>query len=62
MSLAEVGFLGELVPEIMEKLFTQGIHAIAPNGILGDARGATAEMGKVLIDALAEDVIKSTNI
>jgi creatinine amidohydrolase len=51
---AEAGYAGELTPEVLERLFRDGIGAIAPNGILGDARGATAEVGRRCIDALAE--------
>jgi creatinine amidohydrolase len=51
-SAAELGYIGPLTPELLHKLFTQGIHAISPNGILGDARGLSPELGRRCIDAL----------
>ncbi len=56
MDLAEPGFANEIKGEVFEKLIREGLHVLAPNGILGDARGATPEMGTVLIDNLARHV------
>ncbi len=33
-----------------------GVAAVSDNGVLGDATGATAEEGRVLLDALVEDL------
>ena len=44
-SKAEAGYLGPLTPELMSRLFREGIGALAPNGILGDARGMRASLG-----------------
>jgi len=49
---AERGHVGPLTPDLAERLFAHGIHAISPNGILGDARGLSAEMGRRCIDEL----------
>jgi creatinine amidohydrolase len=54
--LAEAGFQGELTDEFIARLMREGMSAIAPNGILGDARGATAPLGRRLLEALAEQV------
>lgn len=57
--LAEAGFQGELTDEFVARLMREGMAAIAPNGILGDARGATAPLGRRLLEALAEQVADS---
>ncbi|MFB9963926.1 creatininase family protein [Sinosporangium siamense] len=59
MELAEPGFTGE-VP--LEKLVSDGLAAVTPNGVLGDPRGATAEIGEEclanVVDAL-EDMLRA---
>jgi creatinine amidohydrolase len=47
---AEPGHVGPLTPELIQRLFTQGMRAISPNGILGDARGLSAELGQRCIE------------
>jgi len=42
--------------EIQLVLQTQGVQAVSPNGILGDARNATAEHGDELLSELANDL------
>ena len=54
--LAEAGFQGELTDGFVARLMREGMGAIAPNGILGDARGATVPLGQRLLEALAEQV------
>lgn len=54
--LAEAGFQGELTDDFVARLMRDGIGAIASNGILGDARGATVPLGRRLLEALAEQV------
>ena len=49
---AEAGHPGPLTPELAQRLFTHGMRAIAPNGILGDARGLSAELGERCIAEL----------
>lgn len=51
MERAEPGFMGELEPE---RLFTEGMRSISPNGILGNPVGATADMGEAMLEGLAE--------
>ena len=58
LGLAEPGFANEIKGEVFDRLIKEGFHVVAPNGILGDARGAIAEMGKALVEALAEEITK----
>ncbi|SDH46855.1 creatinine amidohydrolase [Sinosporangium album] len=43
MELAEPGFMGD-VPR--DRLIEEGLAAVAPTGVLGDPRGATAALGR----------------
>jgi creatinine amidohydrolase len=54
---AEAGHPGPLTAELIERLFTQGMRAIAPNGILGDARGLSAELGQRCIEDLVAVIV-----
>ena len=56
MDLAEAGFANELKGEVFDKLIKEGFHVVAPNGILGDARGADKEMGKKLVEELGTEI------
>jgi creatinine amidohydrolase len=51
---AEEGYVGLFGQEQQEVVFTSGMTALTPNGILGDARGAEAEFGVAALDALAD--------
>ena len=57
MELAENGFLAELSDEVITRILREGFDSVTPNGILGDARGATAELGGQLIGALADELV-----
>jgi creatinine amidohydrolase len=39
---------------IVDKMMSEGIQAVSPNGVLGDQRPAKAEYGRFYIDKLAE--------
>ncbi len=54
--LAEAGFETGLRKEEFDRIISEGFDSVTPNGILGDARGATAEMGELLISALADRI------
>jgi len=56
--LAECGFLGETSEELLEQIFSEGLQAVSSNGILGDARGLSAEIGEKCI-AGGADVMAS---
>jgi creatinine amidohydrolase len=49
----EVGAMGRID---LDELLTKGLRRITPNGILGDPRGATAEIGEATVEALAETI------
>ena len=38
-----------------------GMRAVAPNGVLGDPRGATAEEGTPLLSAIAVDLTRAVD-
>lgn len=56
--LAECGRLTtpEEEPELIRRVLSEGFRSVTPNGILGDARGATAELGEKMIAALADRI------
>ena len=51
--------LGATAPvgELMPALRAGGVAAVSPNGVLGDARGATAEEGERLLASAVEDLL-----
>lgn len=49
----EQGYMGELEP-VFDRIMIEGMESVTPNGILGDAKLATAEHGKVYLDALTD--------
>ncbi len=53
MEHAEAGYVGPFDAAVSEIIFTQGMPALTHNGILGDARPATADHGKVYLGAMA---------
>jgi creatinine amidohydrolase len=52
-SEATVGYLGRLTPELLSTVFREGIGAVTPNGILGDARGMQETIGHRCISETA---------
>jgi creatinine amidohydrolase len=55
---AEPGRMGPLEPEVQRRLFEDGMKAVSPNGVLGDPTGMDAELGRRLVEALAERVVE----
>ena len=55
---AVAGYVGPLTPELLERLFTQGMRAVSANGVLGDARGLSAELGRRCIDELVAVLVE----
>jgi creatinine amidohydrolase len=57
--LAEEGYMGGFTEDLMERIFRDGFRSVTPNGILGDPRGMSAEIGERCIaraaDAIAAD-------
>lgn len=56
-SLAVEGYRPEMELDAFRRIIAEGFASVTPTGILGDARGATAELGRALIDALADLVL-----
>ncbi|MDH3734147.1 MAG: creatininase family protein [Gemmatimonadota bacterium] len=60
--LATAGVLPDPDPvasaALVERIIADGFASVTPNGILGDARGATAALGEALIDSLADVMAK----
>ena len=54
MDKAEAGFLGTVDKAMTDRLFKDGIVAMSPNGIIGDAKVATAKLGKIFFDGFLE--------
>jgi creatinine amidohydrolase len=55
---ATTGYTGRLTPDVLRRVFSDGIGAVSPNGILGDARGMTEEIGRRCIEATAELLVE----
>lgn len=54
---AEEGHMQTFDEALMDRIFTEGFRAVTPNGILGDARGATVEIGASCIRHAAEGIV-----
>jgi creatinine amidohydrolase len=51
---AAAGYEGPLTPDVLKRVFEEGIGAVTPNGILGDARGMSEAMGRRCIAETAD--------
>jgi creatinine amidohydrolase len=51
-------YLPERIVASQLESFVKGIHAQAPNGVLGDPGGANAEDGETLLSMAAEDLAR----
>jgi creatinine amidohydrolase len=56
---ADLGFTSELTQDLVERIMSEGMKSVTPNGILGDARGMSEEIGEKLI-AATSDMIADT--
>ncbi|HQX63080.1 MAG TPA: creatininase family protein [Thermomicrobiales bacterium] len=54
MDYAEEGYVGDFGPAAQKVIFEQGMVALTSNGILGDARPATAERGFAYRERMAD--------
>lgn len=54
---AAEGHVQRFDEELKERIFREGFRAVTPNGILGDARGATPEIGDACIAAAADGMV-----
>lgn len=54
---------GNVAPlrELMPALRSGGVAAVAPNGVLGDPTGASADEGRALLDSLVADLVAAVS-
>lgn len=53
---AEAGHVQHFDEALMDRIFRDGFRAVTPNGILGDARGASEELGERCISNAADGI------
>ncbi len=53
------GYTGQLDARAWAVLTTAGVRALAPEGVLGDPSGASAELGEALLEALATAIAEA---
>ncbi|MEV6980314.1 creatininase family protein [Sphaerisporangium sp. NPDC051017] len=51
---ATAGFTGSMDEELLARIFTDGVKAVAPNGVLGDPQGMSSELGFACLNAVAD--------
>jgi len=57
--LAEEGRIEAFDEALMERIFRDGFRTVTPNGVLGDARGMSAEIGEECIARVAQAIADS---
>lgn len=57
LELAEAGNTDDLA-DVLDRLMADGVAAVAPNGVLGDPGGATADEGRSLLANLVERTVE----
>lgn len=55
----EAGYTGKVDAALLDRMFAEGMRSVTANGILGDARGASAALGRRCIRRAAEAVVKA---
>lgn len=55
--LAVEGHVQKFDEALMHRIFTEGFRAVTPNGILGDARGASRDIGEACIRHAAQGIV-----
>ena len=55
--LAEPGYVGGFDAELAERIFGEGLRAVTPNGVLGDPRRMSREIGERCIARAAEGIV-----
>jgi len=55
-SRAEHGHVQSFDEELAERIFRDGFRTVTPNGILGDARGMSADIGERCITNVADGI------
>ena len=56
-SRAEAGLIQEFDQKLMDRIFGEGFRTVTPNGILGDARNATVEIGEACLAEAADGIV-----
>ncbi len=51
---ATAGCTEPVTPDFIRRIIAEGFHTVSPNGIVGDARGLSPEIGRRCIEALAD--------
>ncbi len=54
---AEAGHVATFDEALAERILREGFRAVTPNGILGDARGASREIGEACIASAADGIV-----
>jgi creatinine amidohydrolase len=55
-SKAEPGYVGD-IDEALAVVFRDGVHTLAPNGVLGDPQGASSEHGERYLAKIVETIL-----
>ncbi len=56
--LGEAGHAGGFDAALAERIFAEGLRAVTPNGVLGDPRGMSREIGERCIARAAEGIVR----
>ncbi|MDH5760859.1 MAG: creatininase family protein [Gemmatimonadota bacterium] len=56
---AEPGYTGDFSEAFLDRIFRDGFRSVTPNGILGDARGMSAEIGLRCLERSAEAMVRA---
>jgi creatinine amidohydrolase len=59
---AGVGHVQVFDEALMHRIFNDGFRAVTPNGILGDSRGSTAEIGESCIAHAADGIVAALEV
>ncbi|KOS53430.1 creatininase family protein [Rhodococcus rhodochrous] len=51
------GYSGPVDHEILVRAFTEGIHSVSPNGVLGDPAGASKSIGTACLNAVTSLIV-----
>lgn len=51
---ADAGFTATMDQDMLAQVLTGGVKALAPNGVLGDPRGMSSELGFACLNAMAD--------
>ena len=57
--LAVAGYVADFDSDVEERIFRDGFRAVTPNGVLGDARGMSREIGELCIARVADGMAEA---